>query len=324
LLYSNIVIDTNNLFWRTVITTIKQTIKEDDEREFYSASIQDSLVRIQEFMKQYGTKDCKVYLLCDNPFSKINQREEIYSSYKHARKNKNIPPVFYKSLDKLIEILKIYNNNFYIVKADGYEADDLVPIVLDHIEKNNAGQTLLISADMDWARDINNNINNNINMNVHWFNYTQILDIDKFNTEYGFNPNNNGVKMYKCIHGDKSDCIENAVPYLPKEILLYIVNKYSSLLDLFSNLWSDNSIPKQWKLKIKDCEVQLKINYQLVDYSIIDLSFTDIAYKCIEDIEKLRSWFILLDIQFFNFMMDPKRDVSNFLGKKKFRRYGSF
>ena len=61
--------------------------------------------------------------------------------------------------------------------------------------------------------------------------------------------------MYKCIHGDKSDCIENAVPYLPKEILLYIVNTYSDLKSLFSNLWSDDKIPKQWKLKIKDWNV---------------------------------------------------------------------
>lgn len=314
--YDHIVIDLCNLYWRSVVTAIKKIIKDDDEdeKEFYSASIQESLIRIQEFIQQFGSKDCRVYCIHDNPFSKINEREQIYSSYKHARKNKNIPPVFYKSLNKLIEILKVYSDNFYVVGCDCCEADDLVPIVLNKIDKNE--KTLLISADMDWARDISNN--------VAWFNYTQVFTIDKFKNEYGFNPTDNGVKMYKCIHGDKSDCIENAVPYLPKEVLLYIVDQYSSLGELFSSLWSDDNIPKQWKLKIKEHEVQLKINYQLVDYVEIDQTFESISYKSIKDIERLRSWFLLLDIPFFNFMMDIKRDSTNFLGKKKLRRYGNF
>jgi hypothetical protein len=286
--------------------------KEDDEREFYSASIQDSLVRIQEFMKQYGNKDCKVYIIHDNPFSKINERERLYSSYKHARKNKNIPPVFYKSLEKLIEILKLYHNNFYLVNYKGCEADDLVPQVLAHKQ----GNALLISADMDWARGISSE--------VHWFNYSTLYDIDKFKTDYGFDPSNNGVKMYKCIHGDRSDCIDNAVPYLPKNILLHIVNTYGSLVELFKNIWSDEVIPKQWKLKIKDCENQLKINYQLVDYLNIDVSFEDISYKCVEDLETLRAFFLMLDISFESRMMDAKRDAFHFLEKKRFRRYGNF
>jgi 5'-3' exonuclease len=315
-LYNNIIIDTNNLYWRQVITTIKQTLKdENDEREFYSASIQDTLTRIQELIKQFGALDCKVYFLCDNPFSKINQRSEIYSSYKHARKNKNIPPVFYKSLDKFIEILKIFNDNFYIVRESGYEADDLIPIVLNHIERNWKGNTLLISADLDWARAIENSID--------WFNFNTVYTINKFKEEYGFTPNNNGVKMYKCIHGDSSDCIENAVPYLPKNILLYIVNTYSSLEHLFSNLWSDTIIPKQWKLKIKEYEVQLKINYQLVDYSIIDNISNEIILNCYKDIDKLRSWFTLLDIPYFNWMRN-KNDTDLFFEKKKLRRYSNF
>jgi hypothetical protein len=316
MMYQNLIIDCTNLYWRSVVTVIKNSIKEndEDEREFYSASIQDSLIRIQEFIQQFCYKNYNIYILCDNPFSKINEREHLYPSYKHARKNKNIPAVFYKSLDKLLEIIKVYNDNFYLVRNDGCEADDLVPIILNQIDKTE--NTLLISADMDWARDISDNI--------HWFNYTQVFDIQKFKKEYGFNPNNNGVKMYKCIHGDRSDCIENAVPYLPNSILLHIVDKYASLQELFNNLWSDNDIPKQWKLKIKDCEIQLKINYQLVDYIDLQLPFTQISYKCIKDIEKLRSWFLLCDIPFFNFMMDIKKDSNNFIQKKKQRRYGNF
>ena len=306
--YNHIIIDNSNLYWRSVSSVIKKVIEQDNEDAFYSLTIQDSLERIEQLKNIYGNDETIVYILNDNPFSKINERELIDSSYKHARKNKNIPPVFYKSLEKLIEILKSYHNNYYIVSYSKCEADDLVLPVLKHIK----GKTLLVSADLDWARSIDTDI--------HWFNYNKVYDIESFSQEYGFNPSNNGVKIYKALHGDKSDCIENAVPHMPKTILNHIVDNYDSIYDLISNLWKDEEIPKQWKLKIQDASVQLKINYQLVDFLQLDLSFNDVAYKCKEDIEKLRNWFQLLDIRFTNRMVDPKRDAHNFLERKKYKR----
>lgn len=314
--YKHLIVDVNNLYWRSTVQAINK-IKQDteeDEREFYSIAIEEALIRIKNLVNQFRANDYKVYLLHDNPFSRINQREEVYPLYKHARKNQTVPPVFYKSLNKFLEVIKVYSDNFYIIGCEGYEADDLVPLVLNNI--NPEELTLLISVDMDWARAISKN--------VHWFNYVQTYDEDKFKKEYGFNPNSNGVKMYKCIHGDNSDCIENAVPYLPKDILLHIVDKYSSLQELFNNLWADEIIPKQWKLKIKDCEIQLKINYQLVDYQSIDKTFNDITFKCIEDKDKLKGWFRLLDIELFDSLRDAEEDAGDFFTKKKLKRYSNF
>jgi len=309
--YSSIIIDMNNAYWRSVASCIKKIVEQENEDAFYSITIQDSLERIKQIRDTYGNQETSVYILHDNPFSKINEREMIDSSYKHARKNKNIPQVFYKSLEKLLEILKSYDNNFYIISHPKCEADDLVLPVLQDIK----GSTLLVSADLDWARSIEDNGD----QKIHWFNYLKVYDVENFTTEYGFNPSGNGVKIYKAIHGDKSDCVENAVPYLPKAVLYSIVNNYDSIYDLLANMWKDDTIPKQWKLKIQEAQVQLKINYQLVDFLNLDLGFDDIAYKCIEDKEKLRSWFLLLDIPLPNNLRDS-RDSHNFLERKKYKR----
>jgi len=308
--FANVIIDLNNLYWRSITNTIKKIIEQEEEDKFYSMIIQDSLERINQLKNVYGNNETNVYILHDNPFSKINERELIDSSYKHARKNKNIPQVFYKSLEKLIEILKSYDNNFYIVSHNKCEADDLVLPIINKV-KNSC---LLISADLDWARSVSQE------NRIYWFNYHKVYDVDTFIDDYGFNPSGNGVKIYKAIHGDKSDCIENAVPYLPKIILSHIIENYDSIYDLLANMWKNEEIPKQWKLKIQEAQIQLKINYQLVDFITLDLTFTDIAYKCLLNIEKLRSWFALLDIPFFNFMIDPKRDSHNFLERKRYKR----
>lgn len=312
--YKNLIVDGNNLFWRATVQCLKSIIDEqedEDDQEFYAVSIEETLKRINDLIKRFSDYEYKVYLLYDNTFSKINHREAIYPSYKHARKNKNIPPILYKSLDKLIEILKVYNDNFIIVRYNGCEADDLVPTVLYQCKDESS---LLISADLDWSRGISD-------IPVHWFNFEDVYSKEKFFDRYGFNPSQNGVKLYKAIKGDSSDNIENAVPYLPKSILLTIIDKYNSLTDLMTNLWKDDEIPQQWKLKIKEAEIQLKINYQLVDYLNIDIPFSETAYYCKEDINALRSWFTFCGITFENRMFDRKKDAHLFLEKKKSRRY---
>lgn len=265
--YNHILIDMNNCFWRATCNSIQKMVEDSDENLFYSITLQDSLDRINQIKKIYGNDETIMYIIHDNPFSRINEREMISSSYKHARKNKNIPPVFYKSLEKLLEILKFYNNNLYIIGYDKCEADDLVLPVLKHIK----GSALMVSADLDWARGIDGD------KQIHWFNYSKVYDVDNFSQDYGFNPSGNGVKIYKAIHGDKSDSIDNAVPHMPKNVLNHIINSYESIYDLLANMFRDEAIPKQWKLKLQDAQIQLKINYQLVDFLPLDLSFQDIA-----------------------------------------------
>jgi len=309
--YNNILIDLNNLFWRNACVSIKACVEGEDTSSLYSHSVQMTLNKIKALKEQYGYQNTKVFLLKDNPFSRIDDRTAIDSSYKHARRSRTVPPAFHKSLEHLAEILKCYDDTYYVCSYDNCEADDLVKIVLDTITDG----ALLVSADLDWARGVTEK--------NHWYNYVELYDIEKFIHEYGFTPLNNSLKMYKAIHGDKSDSIENAVPYLPKDILIDIVSKYNSVDELFKGIWTE-AYPEKWKLKLKESEVKIKVNYQLVDYLDLPLSFNQIAYKCSENVGELRSWFKLLDIPFETRMIDLKNDAKSFFKQKKLKRIVRF
>ena len=57
--------------------------------------------------------------------------------------------------------------------------------------------------------------------------------------KYKFSPSGNKIKLYKAIHGDKSDNIENAVPYLPENILLDIINNFQDVNDFLKRFWNE-------------------------------------------------------------------------------------
>lgn len=310
--YNSIVIDLNNLFWRSMYTCFKKSVDVEQDN-IYSGTIQEVLKRVKDLDETFGIADTKIYFLCDNPFSKINERQEISSSYKHARKNKKLPKAFYKTLDVLIEILKIYKNNFYIVRESNLEADDLVPIVIDSLENEMA---LLVSNDLDWARAITET--------THWYDYYKHYTIKTFEEEYGFSPKGKTIQMYKAIHGDISDCVENAVPHLPKNLLLYLIKNYTCIKEMIVDIHNHkNLFNEHWIKIITGADQQLKINYQLVDYvDIKDLNLKDIIFECKENIKMLRWHFNILDIPFEAKMIEKKEgDFSiDFFKKKKYKR----
>lgn len=307
--YSVLIIDLNNLYWRSVCSVLKNNLQKYTETK-YSSILQDSINRINTLWKTYGYDSTQVYLVHDNPFSKINEREIIDPTYKHARKTKNIPPLFYSISDKFIELLKYYHNNFYIVSCTGYEADDLILPLQQYIYANNKQATiLLISADLDWARCITET--------THWYNYNIIYDINTFLINYKFKPSVQSICLYKCIKGDTSDCIPTAVLYLPEQILLHILHTYSSLDDVLSSLWKDDVIPQKWKLAIKDSETQLKINWQLVNFLPFHNNIEDCIYHSKENISMLKYLYSLYDLEYDNRMVDTSAD---FFTRKKYKR----
>jgi hypothetical protein len=311
LYYRYLIIDAQNLYWRAVSSSLKKCI-DDENVEVYSNSIQNFLERINDLQSMFAMKESEMYLLFDNPLSIINKRKSIDVEYKHSRDEKYVPKNFYKTLDKLQEILRVYKNNLYIVKYDGLEADDLVVPVLENINKTgNQDEKLVISADMDWARAIG------VDNNCSWHNYLDTYDNARFLRKYAFSPAGKNIQMYKAIHGDNSDSVPNAVPYLPKEILLYIVENFNDIDSLFKEMWNHQDRLNQWIQKIKEAEKRIRINYRLVDY-VTQNNLQEFIFKCSENILMLRFWFNNIGIQFESKMFNKDEDL--FFEQKKYKK----
>jgi len=300
-MYQNICIDSNNLFWRSVATSIRtQMDKETDV--VYTLAILSALERINQIINTYGYKDSKIYLCFDNPVSVYDVRRLIsHDRYKHTRENKNIPSQLYHTLDIFEELCSSYSNYFHTVKSEKLEADDLTIILKRKLPEETF---LFVSADMDWARNIDDKCN--------WFNFKKLYTKDSFRKEHSFDPDGNKIKIHKAIHGDSSDCIPNAVPYLPKDILLKIVNESDKISDIYNI-----DMPEKWKDRVMEAKEQIEENYCLVDFVDIGLQYEDVVVKSIENIPKLKKWFNILDLPLETRMLTKEDD---FFTVKKQRR----
>ena len=112
--YQNIVIDTNNLFWRASHKTIEEFM-EFGKTKLYIGTIRNLLEKVKWITDKYARENTQFYFLFDNPTSKIKQRKLISSEYKHTRKSRKMPEHFYKTLLIVEEILKNYSEKYSIL-----------------------------------------------------------------------------------------------------------------------------------------------------------------------------------------------------------------
>lgn len=307
--YENLIIDATNLFWRSYC---ENSITIESFLVYYK-TIERAINRIKDLREKFAYNDSKIYFLFDNPESQINLRKILSEGqYKHTREAKNVPKDLYRSLNIFSEVLKSYNDNFYIIYGESLEADDLTKPVIEHLELKEFNKCLCISADLDWAR--------NISKYCDWFNYANIYNAEVFKNKYGFNPIGNSIQLWKAIKGDNSDCIKNAVPYLPDEILKDMLNKFKDVRDLFNNVFQQN-YPDKWKIKIKEAEKQIRINYQLVDF-IENVNYGNISIIQGKQNKKLlRFWYKKLKLELEEWMKDEVTERNSWLSApKKMRR----
>jgi hypothetical protein len=286
--YQNIVIDSNNLYWRSVTSCAKQC-ETIDNTFIYTHVIVDFLTRVKEFISQFGYESSIIYFLFDNPKSKISLRSCIDEHYKSHRMNASIPKQFWDTLALLEMILQSYNNNYRVMRLDYCEADDLLYPLL--INKKKEDTMLLISVDMDWSRGLS------LSDNVSWFNYDTVFwHKAVFKEKYGFYPEKNKVKFYKTFRGDHSDDIKPSVSNIPTNVVIHIINTYDDINYFLERFNRDSEIPEQWKIKILENRTKIIRNYNLVDFVEVDKSLDELVYICKEDTDELRYWYQLLDL----------------------------
>ena len=314
--YEQIAIDGNNAWWRSVCATVKKS-KEVDGVFIYTQAIVEFLNRVKEIQNQFGYDNSTIYLLFDNPKSKINTRQMIDEHYKSHRCNESVPKEFWDTLALLEMIIQCYSNNYVIMRLNGCEADDLVyPLIKEKVDAKN--KMLLISVDMDWSRALS------FSENVHWFNYSELFwHKEIFKQKYSFYPEGNKVKFFKTFRGDPSDDISPAVPNIPSKLLFYIMDTYDDIEVFILNFNQDKNIPEQWKIKILENRSKILSNYQLVDFVQIEENIDTYTFKCKENIPELRYWFKLLDLPFENRMIYKEEKSNIFFKKPKAKYYRS-
>lgn len=312
--YNKIAIDCNNLFFRSVTSCVKKVDNVNDTF-VYTHIILDFLERIKSLKEQYGYMDTIVYLLFDNPKSKITTRQMIDEHYKSHRNNESVPKEFWDTLALLEMILKCYSDTFVVMRLDSCEADDLVyPLIKQKIKPED--KMLLVSVDLDWSRGLS------LSENVHWFNYhTLFWHKEIFKEEFGFYPEKNKVKFFKTIRGDNSDDITPAIPNMPSNIVNHIVNSYDDIHEFIDTFNRDTTIPTQWKTKILENRSKILSNYSLVDFIHIEQDIESYTFYCKENIGELLYWYDLLSLPFESRMISFIKKSTDKYIQKKYEQY---
>jgi 5'-3' exonuclease len=229
-----------------------------NNRVIHSGGIYGVLQTLRRLQRDFLEKDGTFWVLFDNAKSKKNMRREIYDSeYKANRKSK--PESFYRGLEVLQLILLNYKDNYKMIYQTMFEADDLVPAVINCIPEEE--DILAVSDDLDWSRVINYN-----GRPVDQYMKNEIYDSKLFEETYGFKPTDDKIILFKVIRGDKIDNIPIGIRMLPLELLLQLLEDYKDIFDVIDNIRSIKFLSDKWKKKIIENEKQLRINHQLVDF----------------------------------------------------------
>ena len=226
------------------------------------------------YIKKYGTKDCRVFYLFDNAKTTVlKNRKLLDSEYKKTRKVQS--DEFYKSLDIVELILKFYRDNSCVYRRQGLEADDFVlPIITEYAKEHD--KIMMFSTDMDWSRGLLDDSEKDIKI-VQYTTSNKIYTVKSFFDEFGFKPSIINITFWKCFYGDDSDNIIPTIPNYPKQYFLDCIKKYKHVSNFIHDALT-NKIPyldSGWKVKIKEVQERMMINWELI-------SSADIAHNDLE------------------------------------------
>lgn len=261
----------------------------------YQAAVLEGLRAVKALVAACGDDDTQVYLVFDNPLTKLNWRKKLDAGYKHPRELNADTAKFYEVLKAFKEIIRCYSDSYRLCYYTGCEADDLVLPIADWIEGHYLGaKSLFVSADLDWARIIA--------ARRHWCNWKDIFDGPGFASRWKFRPEGKALQIYKAIRGDKSDAIHPGVPNLPAVYLAQAL-RAPSLEAWLANL---GTLPQHWQDKISVMLPVLRRNYTLVDFAPPPVSIEEIIYVCKRSPEQSRIWFDTLNLPQESWMAEKR------------------
>lgn len=266
--YKNLVFDVHNLYYRALWKNEDRNIQIEG-RNIRTGGILKSLKMIEYRIEHYLEASGRCFFLFDNPTSRDSLRKQINFEYKSNRDK--MPSEFYRGLNYLEAVLKKWKDNCYVIREYKTEADDFVdPIVQEYGEES----ILVISTDMDWAR--------NITDNCHWLDRGTIYDKGVFEKKYGFIPSRQSVCMYKVFYGDKVDNISPVLPQMPSLHFKRIIEDCYDIYDFIKKAIEGelSYLDDGWAMRIAKDRKKLTVAWKLVDF--IGLTQADLERHCIE------------------------------------------
>lgn len=217
-----------------------------------------------EFFESFMNTEQEIFLLFDNPLSKMEARTQLSVSYKENRKSK-LSQIFFRTIDFVQFFAQnCLKSHYKIVRVPLREADDVVKVLIEH----NPVPALCIANDSDW----HGVLRDKPSIHQWWFTYgfeeRSIYTAEQFRTEYQFEPSEKAVVLYKALTGDSADCIEPVLRgrEVEREELLYLIRTYQDNPDQVPVAVSyDKRLSQNVKTLLKEKRDQFRLNLKLID-----------------------------------------------------------
>ena len=126
-------------------------------------------------------------------------RDEVFEDYKAGREEKE--QELYDQIPLVDEFLRAFGIPSFGI--EGFEADDLIGTVAEHVRRNKAYQTVIITGDLDALQLVDDSTV--VEFFVKGLSQTKLYDSNAVRERYGFGPEH--IVDYKALKGDASDNI---------------------------------------------------------------------------------------------------------------------
>lgn len=261
--YDNLIIDVMNTAYRT-FNHKAESPAYVSKKAVYKKAVCNFIRKIEELKTAYCHSDANIYLLFDNPTSRIDlqssfyfaSRKESYAKYKADRAKES--KEFYNSIGLLKYYYLVIGPEYHTIQINKLEADDLVKPTLELYNKE-PNRALLISNDLDWTRYLSSR--------VDWMPHWGIIESkDELSQRLGFPASEQNIVAYKAIFGDASDNIPAIASSTLQDSFIAMCGTFKEASELPIRSCSKEEIERFPVLQhIAENERQYRINLQLVN-----------------------------------------------------------
>lgn len=260
--YDYIIIDVLNVAHR-YFNHAKESPSFVSKKQVFKKSVCNFITKVEQLEKDFLHSTGEVYLLIDNPTSRIDlqssfyfaDRKEAYNKYKKDRAKQ--PKEFYNSINLLKYYYLVSDSHYHTIQIPKLEADDLVEPILRL--KCNKGRSLLMTNDLDWVRYLGDA--------VDWIpDGNTPENVFQLSERLGFPVNTKNVVAYKALLGDAADHIPRILTDKHKQEVINLLEDLDTADDLLFIINKEEMLKKHPILETvsKDYN-QLRINLQLVE-----------------------------------------------------------